>query len=299
MIRLSHHAFGEVKSLIKSYAGINLDLIQEKGLIEKINRNLATRGFTNFDEYYALLTSPQGEQERDELISLVTVNETYFFRHPAQFRHLLEETLPNLASQRSQGSVPARLRAWSAACSTGEEPCSMAFMVEQFKRRRPEIGISIVASDINRTSLDKAKSGLFRQRSSRTQTDEILQQFSETPFITARNDGWQVDPAILAHIQWKRLNLRDFSALQSLRGLDIIFCRNVLIYFDEPFRLELLAVFHQLLNDGGVMYLGESEALPMRQELFQPCRSMNTYVYTKRATANGGATTPPPRRQNP
>lgn len=279
MIRISPQQFQELTEFIRSYSGILLDRIQPKGLPDKVAGEIKRLGLQSFDDYLFLLKSASGNLARDYLMSMVAVTESFFFRNPSQFRYLARELFPALyKSKRATGLD--RITIWSAGCATGEEAYSIAYIANWFLRTHADISFSIAGTDLNFQSIDKARVGLYRTRSFRAQSQEIKREFI-LPVSHEEGDGQQVEEGLRRMVEFKTVNLRDLPGLKSRQGTDIIFCRNVMIYFEERFRDELLATFHSLLPPGGMLFLGETESLPQKCRLFELIPCHGAYGYRK------------------
>jgi len=210
---------------------------------------------------------------------MVTVTESFFFRNPAQFRYLNRELLPALYLAKKVAEFTT-ISIWSAGCSTGEEAYSLAYMAADFRKTHPDISIELTATDINLRSLEYAKNGCYRKRSFRTHYDEILAEY-KTPLAVETPDGMVIEPAFRPLVDFQFVNLRNTERIRFFKGVDVIFCRNVLIYFDEKFRRDLVGIFHFLLEPGGYLFLGETESLPGGQDLFELVNLGGAFAYRK------------------
>ncbi len=188
----------------------------------------------------------------NELLDAVTINETYFFRHKSQFDVMEREILPNLFREK------AAVRLWSAACSTGEEPYTMAIVarmvMEKLKTTRT---VRIIANDISQEALQKAKEGVYDSYSVRYVPRELLSRF-----FTKRPDGkYQISPEIKRMVDFKLLSITDERDMRSIGNrIDVAMCRNVLIYFDQQAKKKALELITGNLNRGGYLFLGPSES---------------------------------------
>lgn len=279
MIRISPQQFQDLEEFIRVHSGILLDRIQPKGLPDKIIQEIQRLGLQNFDDYMFLLKSPSGTTAREHLMSLIAVTESFFFRNPSQFRYLARDLLPALYKTKRATGLD-RITIWSAGCATGEEAYSIAYIANWFLRTHADISVSITATDLNYQSIEKARIGAYRMRSFRNQSQEIKREFI-LPVSHENNDGQQVEEPLRRMVDFKNVNLRDLASLKSRQGTDIIFCRNVMIYFEERFRDELLATFHSLLPPGGMLFMGETETLPQKCRLFELIPCHGAYGYRK------------------
>ena len=202
---------------------------------------------------------------REVVIDAMTTNETLWFRDNHPFRILTEKLLPELSESRS--TQP--LRIWSAACSSGQEPYSIAMVVDEYKRLRPgklKRDVRVTATDISRSVLDMARQGEYEMLAiGRGLSPERQRQY----FTSTTKGTWQVKPQIKSMVEFRELNLLDRYAFGKF---DIVFCRNVLIYFSAELKKDILARMHQTLNPGGYLILGASESLnglPDKYEMVQ------------------------------
>lgn len=202
---------------------------------------------------------------REVVIDAMTTNETLWFRDNHPFRILTEKVLPELSESRS--GQP--LRVWSAACSTGQEPYSIAMVVDEFKRLRPgrlRSEVKIVATDISQSVLNVARNGEYEMLAiGRGLSPERHRQY----FSPTESGAWQVKPQIRSMVEFRELNLLE---RYMLGRFDVVFCRNVLIYFSADLKRDILTRIHQVLNPGGYLILGASESLnglPDKYEMVQ------------------------------
>ena len=222
--------------------------------------------------YYFLQYDPRAEAEFDEIYDLVTTNETYFFREPAQLNAFADEIIPDILSRKSV----AKIRIWSAGCSSGEEPYSIAILLQEaglFGRA----AFDIFASDISQQVLVRARRGQYRETAFRV-TDPALRDryFSREP-----DGSWRIRDQIRNRVSFGRLNLYDEPRVALLGFVDVIFCRNVIIYFDDASKRTVINNFYQRLVDGGYLLLGHSESLISLSTQFRLKHLKNDMVYQK------------------
>lgn len=290
MIRITPQHRATLADFIRDYAGILLSRISPRGLDEKICRHIKELGLTSMDEYLNLLTSSIGAHVRDDLMSRITIGESFFFRNPGQFRYLAYTLLPALLAEKKRQGLNT-IRIWSSACSTGEEAYSLAYIADWFRRKDGSMQIEITATDINRRLLDHACVGEYEGRSFRRQSGEIRDEFDfPLPTELGENGVFRVGDGIRRFVTFQMRNLKDLGGLKCHAGSDIIMCRNVLIYFDEEFRQLLVRTFHGLLNAGGMLFLGETESLPPMPGVFGLIPCNGAYGYRKLSGGNTGTT---------
>lgn len=251
-------AFEYIARLIYQQAGIVIKAHKKEMVYGRLSRRLRALNLGDFPSYIRLLEGPQGTDELGNLVNALTTNLTRFFREPHHFELLDRTTLgERMAAREAQGT--RRLRLWSAGCSSGMEPYSMAMVLNRHLMRTQERwDARILATDIDTQMLSTAADGRY----SREDIAEVPPDLSERAFRPAPGNPDQVivSDQLKALIRFRRLNL-----IQPwpFRGtFDIIFCRNVVIYFDEPTRRTLFTSFGDVLEEGGVLFIGHSETLP-------------------------------------
>jgi chemotaxis protein methyltransferase CheR len=262
MVALGPEQFQAVSELVRQTCGIHL----HGGKLELVRARLASRlrelRLADFDSYLALLDADQGGRELTTLVDLLTTNKTSFFREPRHFDLLRERLVPELYAR------GRALRVWSAGCSTGEEPYSLAIVL------RHELGspteARILATDISTRALARAREAIYTDE----QIDAVPPAFRRTAFRCVRQEpprSYAVDARLRSMVHFARLNL---NAHWPMRGpFDLICCRNVMIYFARETQQALVQRFWQLLRPGGYFLAGHSEsfaALEHRFEYVQP-----------------------------
>jgi chemotaxis protein methyltransferase CheR len=213
--------------------------------------------------------------EWETLIVLITINETYFFREDSQLKELTDVILPRLAARKS------RIRIWSAACSTGDEPYSIAMAIHASKSI-PLDSVSILATDINQRVLQIGRRGWYPMHSlsfRRTSSDIIEQYFS------SEDGGYRIQPFIRDRVEFRRLNLLDGEEIASVGEVDIIFCRNVLIYFDSRTTERVIGAFDRLLAPEGYLLLGHADSLIGMKHSLETIHTGQTFYYRKGGAA--------------
>jgi chemotaxis protein methyltransferase CheR len=229
--------------------------------------------FESFQKYfYFLQYDPRAEAEFDQIYDLVTTNETYFFREPAQLAAFADEIVPEILSRKTI----KKIRVWSAGCSSGEEPYSIAMLLSEagyYERAAFEI----FASDINQQVLAKARRGHYRESAFRA-TEVPLRD----KYFTRNEDGsWHISDEIRNRVSFGRLNLYDEPRVSLLGHLDVIFCRNVIIYFDDQSKKIVVSNFYNRLTESGYLLLGHSESLISLSTQFKLRHLKNDMVYQK------------------
>ena len=253
IIPLEEDVFRLIRDFVKDYCGIYFDDDSRYLLERRLSRRVRTHHFSTFREYYRyLLYHKNRDEELASIIDIITVNETYFFREQNQLNTLSEEILPEI---RQTDKGKKRLRIWSAGCSTGEEPYTVAMLVLE-KGRFRDWEIEIFGSDINQRVLQVARSGVYRRNSFRTTDPYFLHKY-----FKEENGLSRISDNVKQYVNFTHLNLLDPFKVKLVGLMDIIFCRNVLIYFDQSSRKKVIEMFYERLVDGGYLLLGHAESL--------------------------------------
>ena len=254
---ISARDYTRLCELIYREAGIALSAEKKTMLEVRIKRRLKALGLGSYAAYCALLFSR--ERPKDEmlhLIDVVTTNKTDFFREPGHFDFLTARALPDLIA-RNRGGRP--LLVWSAGCSTGEEPYTLAMVLSEYALTHPGFRFRILATDICTTVLAKADRGVYTAQV----TSPIPAALKRKYFLRSRDrssDLMRVVPELRQHVEFRRLNFMD--ADYGIEGkADAIFCRNVIIYFDRPTQERILQRLSNCLLPGGYMFVGHAETL--------------------------------------
>lgn len=245
-------AFALLRDLIVQRTGVFFSDAKRDLLEDRVGELVATRGLPSLLDYYYLLKyDPDSEEVWRELMDRLAVPETYFWRQPEQFTTLAETILP-----RYLAAPPGRpLRIWSAACCSGEEPLSIAMALHEggwFDR----LPIEIVGSDASAALVDRARTGLFGERSLRSLSPERRERF-----FRREGSRWRIDPALHARVLWGTANLLDEAEAGPLAGADVIFCRNVFIYFSDAAIRQAVGMFSERMPLPGYLFIGASESL--------------------------------------
>lgn len=254
-IKLSDEEFIALRDLIRDRCGIYFDDSSKYILDKRLGNRLKELKFQSFKEYIFFL---KYDKRRDEefafIYDTITTNETYFFREEYQLKAFSEEIIPEIASKKSKGDV---IRIWSAGCSTGEEPYTIAMILYSKKEILNNFRISIFGSDISQKCIKIAREAIYYQNSFRATTEEQKKKY----FDDMGNGGYRVKPEIREMVSFGTLNLLDKAKLAILPTMDVIFCRNVLIYFDMNSRKAVVKNFYEKLERGGFLLLGHAESL--------------------------------------
>lgn len=253
---ISGRDYARLRELIYSEAGIHLGTERKTMLEVRIKKRLKVLGLYSYGEYCDYLFGHEGlKEEITHLIDVVTTNKTDFFREPGHFDFLVEKALPELA-ERINGR---QFVIWSAGCSTGEEPYTMAIVLSEYAQTHPGFRFRILASDISNIVLAKAELGVYTN----DVAEPVAQALRRKYFMRSREPGSQkvrVVPELRRSIEFRRLNFMDADYGLSEK-VDAVFCRNVIIYFDRPTQERILLKLSNCLVPGGFMFVGHAETL--------------------------------------
>lgn len=267
--------FDEFRQFLQDACGIALGENKQYLVSNRIRRLLEEHQLASFSDLVRALKSHSHRKLKDQVIDAMTTNETFWFRDIYPYEHLKNHLFPQLltASNRSIGAV----RIWSAACSTGQEPYSISMMVEEFKRQNPGMltrPVQIIATDLSSTVLEQARRGEYDRLSVfRGLSAERLERY----FDAVSPNLWRVKSSVRDRVEFRPLNLLD--SYVGLGKFDIVFCRNVLIYFNAELKRQILQKIHASLKPHGILYLGSSEGLSSGSDLFEMVRCEPGILY--------------------
>ena len=276
-LKISDAEFSQLRDFIYAQSGIYV-ADNRKYLVE--NR-LATRikelNLKSFAEYHTFLQYDAGRrQELNRLFEVITTNETSFYRNPPQLKvfqdMVLKDVLDKLKSLRQK-----RLRIWSAGCSTGEEPYTIAIILHEVLRSEiASWDIRITANDLSEAVLAQAREGVYSEYSLRTTPKEIVARY----FI-ADGANFKLKPEVKRLVSFGQINLSDRVQLKRVERSHIVFCRNVIIYFDDEMKKNVITAFYDNLLPGGQLLIGHSESLHNISRAFRPKHYPGAIIYSK------------------
>jgi len=265
---LNAKAFEKLRDYIYDRAGICLSDIKKHSLENHISRRISENRLTGFDDYFTFLMA-KGESELKALFEIVTTNETYFFREPQQLDVFSKHILPQvLKSKRIR-----EIRVWSAACSSGEEPYTVAAIL---KETEPLLRTDIIGSDISEAVLETARRGIYSSYSVRNVPPVYLRKY-----FKPRENVYELEESIRKMVRFSNINLVDEKSVRAIRNVDVIFCRNVLIYFDDKSKRKVVSLLYDALAPNGFLIVGTSESLYNVTRAFQPTVINKVVLYQK------------------
>lgn len=252
--------YEKFKAQVLKLIGLDLTLYKERQMKRRIESLIKRNGATSFDAYYTLLTKDKGVF--DEFINYLTINVSEFYRNPQQWEILKAEVIPEILKRNPRPKI------WSAACSTGEEPYTIAMVMSQFI---PLKDLKIIAADIDMEAMNKAKMGVYSKKSIVN-----VPEAYKTKYFTPIGESYKINDEVKQCIEFKQMNLlKD----QYPTGMDLIVCRNVMIYFTEEAKDEMYHKFNKALGPNGTLFVGSTEQIivPQRYNF----KANKTFFYQK------------------
>lgn len=258
-LSLTPAVFAKFQALIYGESGIWLGSHKHALLTGRLARRLRLLSLSTMKEYFHLVSQPDQQHERALMIDCITTNETHFFREPRHFEFLVQQVFPRWKQEAANGERLTRLTVWSAGCSTGEEPFSLAMLL--LKHFPPDQGwfVEILGTDISTRVLEKARAAIFPIDKSK----EIPQEFLRAYMLKGAGEQsgvMRASPELQKMVRFARVNL-SADAYPINGAFDLIFCRNVLIYFDQQSKQKVVAGLLQHLCSSGLLFVGHSEHL--------------------------------------
>jgi len=262
--------FQQFRKLLYEESGIALSKEKKTLLISRLSKRLRRLELNSFQEYYDFVQGDQGSEEFIQMLDLLSTNKTDFFREPKHFKFLEDQVLPGRRQEKT-------LAIWSAAASSGEEPYSIAMTLCDGVRSPSQWKFKILASDLSTRMLAQASSGIYKKDRVRNLSKPLLKRH----FLEGKR-GSEGKVKVKSHlsdmISYRRINLMD-ERFPIKTPLDVIFCRNVMIYFDHPTMAGLITKFHRYLKPGGYLFIGHSESLHWMDHPFE---AVAPTIYRKR-----------------
>nr|MBI3614074.1 protein-glutamate O-methyltransferase CheR [Nitrospirota bacterium] len=268
---ITDEEFERFRSLVYRESGISLNDGKKSLLVSRLSKRLRTLGLETFHAYHEHVVGEPSGDEFTRMLDCIATNKTDFFREPLHFEFLRERILPTLDSLK-------RIRIWSSACSSGEEPYTIAMTLYDGVATPLQWDCKVLASDLSTRVLAQAASGVYEEERVRELPPEVVKRH----FLKGRGaqaGTIKVKSHLSGMIRFQRINLMD-ERYPIKTPLDVIFCRNVMIYFDRPTQQQLVNKFHRYLKPGGHLFIGHSESL---QWVKHPFRTVAPTIYRKEA----------------
>lgn len=280
LLDLDTHEYQVFSAFLRTACGIDLGANKQYLVAARVRRIIVEYGLRSLGELTQLIQQDSQRLLRQKVIDAMTTNETFWFRDSYPFEYLGNTLLPALAKQQKSHE---KTRIWSAACSSGQEPYSISMVVEEgmrgiFSTRCNDA--EILATDVSASMLESAKQAVYDQISLvRGLSPRRCKEF----FIQVDTDSWALKDSVRNRVRFRPLNLQESFYL--LGRFDVVFCRNVLIYFSRDLKTEILRKIHGVLNPGGILFLGSSESISGLSDLYEMvnCNPGVAYRAKKRA----------------
>lgn len=275
-LQITDQEFSNLRDFIYAECGIYIADNRKYLLENRLGNRIKKLNLKNFDEYYNLLRfDPAKGAEMKKLFEVITTNETSFYRNPPQLKVFQEEVLSDvLASCRKKGR---KLRMWSAGCSTGEEPYTISIIIhEMLKAELPNWDIRITANDLSERVLESARRGVYNDYTLRTTPEEIVARYFDVD-----NGQNKIRQEVKRLVSYGQINLRDRVQVKRVERSQIVFCRNVIIYFDDEMKKRVINAFYDNLLPGGYLIIGHSESLHNITRAFKPIHYPGAIIYQK------------------
>jgi chemotaxis protein methyltransferase CheR len=281
-IPMSDEEFRLIRDLVYSHCGLFFDNDSKYLLEKRLGKRLSLHNLAGYRDYYHLLRYNRvKEQELSDIMDILTTNETYFFRESFQLKAFTDEIMPELIAEKEKKGERS-LRIWSAGCSSGEEPYTIAMLLLEMgccKGWRVEI----IGTDISHRVLQQARRAVYGKSSFRATDESYIRRY-----FREEEGSYRIVDAVRELVTISHLNLFDENRLALLGRMDIIFCRNVIIYFDQAAKNKVVGIFYRMMRENGFLLLGHSESLMNISTAFTLRHLKNDMVYQKPRTTGGG-----------
>ncbi len=276
-LKISNEEFIQLRDFIYAQAGIYIAETRKYLVENRLSNRLKELNLKNFGEYYYYLRfDPKRREELPRLFEVITTNETSFYRNPPQLEVFQEKVL-KVELEKLRAARTKKLRIWSAGCSTGEEPYTIAMILhEVLKTEIASWDIKITANDLSAAVLASARRGVYSEYSLRTTPAALIARY-----FKKEGSNYHIDPKLKQLVSFGETNLSDKAMLRRVERSHMIFCRNVIIYFDDEMKRQVIGSFYDNLLPGGCMLIGHSESLHNISRAFKPEHHVGTIVYRK------------------
>ena len=278
-LKISNEEFTQLRDYIYEQCGIYIAETRKYLIENRLSNRLKDLNLKNFGEYYYYLRFDANRRaEMTKLFEVITTNETSFYRNPPQLQVFQEKVL-KAELDKLRAARTRKLRIWSAGCSTGEEPYTLAMILhEVLKNEILTWDIKITANDLSEAVLHSARRGIYSDYALRTTPPEIVARYFKKD-----GNNYHVEPKLKNLISFGPINLSDKMMLKRVERSHIVFCRNVIIYFDDEMKRQVIESFYDNLLPGGCLLIGHSESLHNISRAFKPEHHVGTIVYRKEA----------------
>lgn len=268
-VTLQDATFRQLRDFIYEKCGIFIPDSKKYLLENRLLKRLQEKNLSSYEDYLYMLMYGGNPADISKLFDTITTNETYFFRESQQLDVLISDIVPKVLQQKGTKDI----RIWSAACSTGEEPYNIVMLL---KEKMTGLQIDMIATDISDNVLDSARKAVYNSYSVRNVPDIYLKKYFKN-----NGQNYELDSSIKSLVTFKNVNLVDDKKMRSIRNVDIIFCRNVLIYFDDKAKQKAVSLLYDSLRAGGYLFVGSSESLHNVTRAFRPIVLNKVVVYQR------------------
>jgi chemotaxis protein methyltransferase CheR len=277
ILRMTDDVFERVRKYVYEQTGIYFQDNKKYLLEGRLGKRVQLLGLRDYDEYLQLLK--YGVARREELrhfYDAITINETFMFRNEPQFEAFEQKLIPELMASK-KGMANPKIRIWSAASSSGEEAHTLAMIyLEKLKPKFPTMQLEVVGTDINLSVIETARKGVYREYSVRNTPKNYLEKY-----FTFDGQRYAAKDEVRRFLKFQQLNLSDQAAMKTLGTFDIVFCCNVLIYFDQKSKAQVVQGLYTNLAHGGYLFIGYAESLHGVSTAFKMTSFPKTVAYKK------------------
>lgn len=276
-IKLSTDTFKQVRDFIYEKSGMYFPDNKAYLIESRLSPRIEEKGCKSFEDYLLMLRrDPSSGRELTTLFDAITINETSFFRDIEQLDTVLNATLLELIEEKKKKG-DRKLRIWSAASSSGEEPYTIAMYLLEKQAGLAGWDMEVLGSDISEAVLTAARRGVYGNYAVKTTPEKYMKRY-----ISSNGDGtYSVKPEVKQMVRFANINLYDHQKIKMMKGMDIILCRNVLIYFDDDSKRKVVSDLYDCLNPGGYFVIGRSESLHNVSRAFRPVSKERIVLYRK------------------
>lgn len=263
LMKLTDDEFNLIRSLVYERFGIHLTEAKKSLVVGRLQKTLRLLGLGSFQQFYDYLMADTSGAALDALVNQISTNHTFFYRESSHFVFFRETVLPEI-SRRLNLEKQRDIRLWCAGCSSGEEAYTLVMeMMHYFGHQYHLWDAGLLATDISAKALNKAKAASYSLENIKNASP-----YAKRYFVKNKDGSWTVAPSVVREVTFRRFNLMN-ATFPFKKPFHAIFCRNVMIYFDQPTRTALIRKFHDALAPGGYFFIGHSESLGRGQELFE------------------------------
>jgi len=284
-IQMSLDDFKMIRDFIHEKSGMYFAENKMYLVKNRLQKRMTELDIKTVRDYFYHVKYDVSLNEFNRLMALVTTNETSFYRNEPQLLSFSDEVLPQMVDEKIKGRGPKSIRIWSAGCSTGEEPYTLAIILLERLINLTGWNVEIIANDISEQVLHNARKGEYSGLTLRNIKPNLLERY-----FTKVDDKYRVRPEVKALVKYSHLNLNEPRKISMMSNMDVVFCRNVMIYFSDEVKKQLVRGFFNSLRPGGYLYIGHSETLHGISKAFKLVYFKNALVYRKEAVGTAIST---------